>query len=410
MDYCIPALVKLLNMEKKKGVKIMHQIKKIGPEIQVSAKVGVNYQPSIAAGGRDVNESILIAWKANNNQIRGQWLESEGGTKQGNDFLITTSPTNIISKPAICGLPSGGFISVWLDEGTRDVKGQRYDVDGAKIGPEFLVGPASGEGTLQPSIRVLDFNTFVVVWTGDKIGSALGPAGPQVQIFNLDGTHRGSFSINTTLDDVNYDPKITWLKNGNFVIAWSNRRALGETYVLAQIFNPDGSKSGGEINVNKITAAESGNIGLTGLMDGNFVVAWVSQGSVMAQIFKPDGSNVHDFELIITEDEQGTCRNPSLTEFNDAGFVATWTTNMSNLTHVNPLGDEVRAKVFNNNGEVVSDSISVNTTTKGDQFGQTMTSSVDNHFVVAWVSDEDPSDNNMSVCAQVLEFSNPFVV
>ena len=61
----------------------------------------------------------------------------------------------------------------------------------------------------------------------------------------------------------------------------------------------------------------------------------------------------------------------------------------------------MRAQVFTADGSEDSDKILVNTTTNGDQFGQTMTFSFDNHFVVAWVSDEGPPGGDMSVRAQV---------
>lgn len=389
-------------------------IKRVGPEILVNTTGGLHHQPTITGRGGVVNESVLIAWSSSNdNQLRGQWLEAVGGSKQGEDFLIATSTTAVPSKPAIHGLPfPGGFIAVWLDEGAHAVKGQRYAVDGSKVGDEFLVGKAAGEGTLKPAILSLpNSNIFVVAWTGHGAGSStLDLPRPWVQIFKPDGTSLGSFPVNTTIGNNNpfhWGPEITWLADGNFVVAWTHERAIGGPRVLAQIFNPDGSKSGGEFKVNKSSVPRKGSIAVTGLNNGRFVGAWVVEeptvSTVRAQIFNPDGSSVDDFELFITTGAQGRCSNPALTALSGGGFVAAWTE--KSATSGDPSGNAVRAQLFTADGDEDRDKILVNTTTTGDQFGSTMTPSFNNHFVVAWVSDENPADNNMSVRAQVFRVS-----
>jgi hypothetical protein len=201
------------------------------------------------------------------------------------------------------------------------------------------------------------------------------------------------------------------LANGAFVVAWTHQRAVGGPRILGQIFHPDGSKSGGEFKINTNTSPQKCGIAVTGLSDGlstgkGFVGAWVVarplQGGteVRAQIFNVDGSRVDDFETFIIGETQGSFRNPALTTLvPHGGFVAAWTE--KSATSGDPLGDAVRAQVFTADGSEDSDKILVNTTTNGDQFGQTMTFSFDNHFVVAWVSDEGPPGGDMSVRAQV---------
>ncbi|WP_195575415.1 hypothetical protein [Paenibacillus sp. 1001270B_150601_E10] len=388
----------------------MATIQRVGEELLINTTGGLNYQPTITGSGGPVNESILIAWNsASENQFRGQWIEAVGGTKNGENFIIPTSPIGVISKPSIDGLfYPGGFVAVWLDEGDRKIKGQRYTAAGSKVGDEFQVGGAAGEGALRPVILVLNPDSFVVAWTGNNLNASPSERPrPWMQIFSTDGTSLGSFPVNTTMDEDNpfhYGPQITRLADGRFVIAWTQDLIFGGPRVLGQIFNPDGSKSGEEFRINTRSVPRQENIAITGIVDGNFVGAWVAgDNTVRAQLFRPDGTNVYNFEFFITGRDQGICRNPALTPLNDGGFVAAWTE--KSATSGDPSGDAVRAQAFAADGFENSSKILINTTTNGDQFGPVMTSSfpIFNHFTVAWVSNDNPNSNDYFVRAQVFQ-------
>ncbi|MBC7736098.1 MAG: hypothetical protein H7245_02485, partial [Candidatus Saccharibacteria bacterium] len=66
------------------------------------------------------------------------------------------------------------------------------------------------------------------------------------------------FLVNTTTAGEQYEPAITALADGSFVVTWtdwslSGGISLGEG-VHAQVFNADGRPSGAEVPVNTITA------------------------------------------------------------------------------------------------------------------------------------------------------------
>ena len=86
------------------------------------------------------------------------------------------------------------------------------------------------------------------------------------------------FLVKTTTKGWQGEPTITELSDGRFVVAWEDDSGTyGDTSgnnVLAQVFNADGSKAGGEFRVNASTKGWQSEPTTTGLSDGRFVVAW----------------------------------------------------------------------------------------------------------------------------------------
>jgi hypothetical protein len=104
------------------------------------------------------------------------------------------------------------------------------------------------------AMTALSDGRFIVIWhdysiTGeDRSGSAV-----RAQIFNADGSPLGGeFVVNTTTENYQMPGAVTALPDGRFVVVWEHD--TGSYYVrnevVAQIFNPDGTKAGPEILVN----------------------------------------------------------------------------------------------------------------------------------------------------------------
>ena len=98
-------------------------------------------------------------------------------------------------------------------------------------------------------------------------------------------------------------PAITSLEDGGYVVAWQENKNISGTEIFAQIFNADGSKQGGVFQVNTYTYNTQGNVELTGLNDGGFIITWESsheEGSttsldykgVFGQRFDKDGNAI----------------------------------------------------------------------------------------------------------------------
>ncbi|MGH6770050.1 MAG: beta strand repeat-containing protein [Xanthobacteraceae bacterium] len=209
------------------------------------------------------------------------------------------------------------------------------------------------------------------------------------------------FLVNTTTVFGQFDPTITALADGRFVVAWTdNSQSGGDTSgfaVRAQMFNADGSPSGAEFLVNTTTTNDQDTPTITALAGGGFVAAWrddsqsggdVNSFAVRAQIFDAGGSPSGAEFLVNTKVTQGQFE-PSITALPDGRFVAAWRDGGSDPT------SGVRAQVFNADGSKSGAELLVNTTTTNSQEQPTITALADGRFVVAW-ADESASGGDTS--------------
>jgi Ca2+-binding RTX toxin-like protein len=326
-------------------------------------------------------------------------------TKWGKEFLVNTHTKGSQGSPTIAGLGDGRFVVVWGDENPGKSEGglraQVFNADGSKAGHEFWVNKADG-GLGGPTIAVLADGRFVVAWTdGSQTGGDTKATAVRAQIFDRDGSKSGGdFLVNTTTTQAQQEPTITGLADGRFVIAWTDREtqaSVGD--VRAQVFNGDGSKLGGEFLVNTATEGEEFHHEptITGLADGRFVVAWTDVGlgepvAVRAQIFAADGTESGGEFQVNTTAEDGY--QPTITGLADGRFVVTWIGDP--LSAAGP--PTVRAQVFNIDGSKSGEELIVNTTADDWPY-TTITGLADGRFVVAWNTTNGPID----VRAQVFD-------
>lgn len=239
--------------------------------------------------------------------IRAQMFNTDG-SRAGVEFLVNTITTGDQQVPAITALDAGRFVVVWQDKSNSDddangwaIRAQVFNADGGKSGPEFLVNTTTGTSNYLPVITALPEGRFVITWTdgrtsGDDIFQVV-----RAQIFNGDGSAFGDeILINTLLDGPQVQPSIVGLEDGRFVVSWSNAirsaTSLSDFDIVAQVFNADGSRVGGEFLVNTTTGYDQIITKLAALADGRFVVSWtdgsetgadISDYAIRAQIFDP---------------------------------------------------------------------------------------------------------------------------
>ena len=161
--------------------------------------------------------------------------------KWGSEFVVNSAVSGDQESPSITSLANGGFVAVWMDSpnaGASFIYAQIFNADGSKVGAELLVDTTTDFHQIEPAAAALPNGGFVVTWADNPYNSQFDIAG---QVFNFDGTKSGGVFhtyIPTIFDD--REPVITALSDEHFVIAWN---ANGE--VDAQIFKPDGASSTG---------------------------------------------------------------------------------------------------------------------------------------------------------------------
>jgi hypothetical protein len=340
----------------------------------------------------------------------------------GSEFLVNTTTSNVQDGPTLTALGNGRFVVAWNDfsqtGGDADnfaIRGQVFNADGSKAGGEFLVNTTTANGQFSASIAALDDGRFAVTWVDQSAtGADMSGFAVRAQLFNPNGTKSGGeFVVNTTTPNNQLDPAVAGLADGRFVIAWHDASETGDDMdglaVRAQVFNANGTRSGGEFVVNTTTANDQRQATVTALADGRFIVAWrddsasggdMSAAAVRAQIFNPDGTRSGS-EFLVNTTTQNDQREPSITALADGRFVATWTDDSRTAGDTSLLA--VRGQVFNANGTRSGSEFLVNTETADDQKLPAVTGLADGRFVVAWTDDSQTrgDTSNLAVHAQV---------
>lgn len=297
-------------------------------------------------------------------EIRAQFFNANG-SKIGSEFLVNTTTTNNQSQPEIATLPDGRFAVTWMDTSSTGgdtsgdaIRAQVFDADGSRSGTEFLVNTTTNKNQSDPSIAALADGRFVVTWEdfsetgGDTSGNAI-----RAQIFNANGSMSGSeFLVNTTTFFGQFQPLITALTGGRFVISWTDDSASGGdtsfAAIRAQVFDADGNKSGTEFLVNSTTLAQQLESAVTALADGRFVASWTDKSAtggdssgdaIRAQVFDSGGSKSGS-EFLVNTQVSGDQLRPSVTLLADGRFVVSWEDHGDVIG--SPPGPHIRAQIF----------------------------------------------------------------
>lgn len=313
----------------------------------------------------------------------------------GDEFLVNTTTGGAgQTAPAITYLAGGGYVITWTDGSNYDpdVRGQIFDASGQKVGDEFLINTFASEPQEAPAITALAGGGFVVTWYtrftdfGQPRYDSEHAIGAQV--FDADGGKVGAeFIVNSTTPGNQHDPAITALAGGGFVVVWTN--GVGVVSLNAQLYSSSGAPVSGELVLTTPSEGLQPRPAIASLADGGFVVTWVNgtgydtvqQGDVFAQTYNADGTARGEAFLVNTATDKGQ-GDPAVIGLASGGFVVTWY-DYSIYGYYAEKSD-IKAQVFDSDGQKFCSEFLVNTTTIKEQLAPSITSLADGSFVVSW--------------------------
>jgi Ca2+-binding RTX toxin-like protein len=319
-----------------------------------SAPFGVN---AIATGSQDAPSVLvfesgryLVAWEdtneaPGNTRYLNARFYNQDGSPSGAVFRLNALAAHPQSDMALSRLAGGGFVAVWsgrssADNPDYDIRARLFDEAGNPLGAEFTVNPGLTANVQQdPSVTLLANGNFVVTWTNwsgvDGVGPDLQSASVMARIFTPAGTPVGSeFLINPNPEGAQQDSKVVALAGGGFAVVWTDSSGLygdPDTAIVAQLFSDEGVPAGPALLVNTATGNSQLSPAVAALPDGGFVVAW--------------------------EDDSGV-GDPSA------------------------LG--IKAQLFDGNGGRTGGEILVNSSTPDFQFAPAVTALAQGGFLIAW--------------------------
>ena len=279
-----------------------------------------------------------------------------------------------------------------------------------KAGAEFLVNTAFSGDQYVPTITGLANGGFVVTWQTDDPDQDGSDTAIKAQVFTASGAKQGTeFLVNTAASGYQYQPTVTGLANGGFVVTWGTDDPAQDgsgSAIKAQIFTAAGVKQGGEFLVNTAASGYQNQPTIAKLTNGGFVVTWVtgdpvqdgSGSAIKAQVFTATGVKQGGEFLVNTAAANGQY-DPTTTGLANGGFVVTWQTN-------DPAQDgsdtAIKAQVFTAAGVKQGGEFLINTSRSGPQVAPEITGLANGGFVVTWMDDDiQPDGSYLAIKAQV---------
>ncbi len=332
----------------------------------------------------------------------------------GSEFLINTNTAGPQIDSVVTGLADGRFVVTWADDSATlgdasqfAIHAQVFGADGTPLGGEFLVNTSVAQNQTEPSITALDDGRFVVTWNdASASGADTSAFAVTAQVFNGDGTKSGGeFLVNTTTAGLQFESSVTALSNGRFVVSWTDTSATGgdtaNTAIRAQIFNADATRFGGEFLVNTNTALFQSTPETTALANGRFVITWRDTSGTGGDVSR-DSVSAQVFNADGTKSGAEFLVNTTILHIQDQPAI----TSLSDGRFVISWTDwseiaggserkEIRAQIHNADGTRSGVEFAVNTTTADDQSEPTITALANGRFVIVW-SDQSATGSDTS--------------
>ncbi len=293
----------------------------IGGEFRIDSSIQrSNFHPVVAGL---TNGGFVAVWESSHpdgpRQVNGQ-LYSVGGAPNGTQFRVGHKAGSSLG-PTVGALKDGGYVVAWFVGST--LYGQRFNRHGKKIGDEFVISQLKQMRTTnRPAISGLPGGGFVVTWTA--WGEDRSKNGIFGQRYRSDGEPaRKKFQVNSYYPGNQIESSVAGLIGGGFVVTWSSTSpTCSDGCIYGQRFDGKGARTGGEFQINTTKQVKKGNSSVAALADGGFVVTW-SDSDVYGQRFDAAGAQMGG-EFRINTSTAGSQESSAVAALSDGGFVAAW--------------------------------------------------------------------------------------
>lgn len=333
--------------------------------------------------------------------VKAQMFDSSGGLV-GSEFQVNTTESLYQVSYEITALNSGGFVITFDDfshlngDSSRySVRGQIYDDAGNRVGGEFLINTTTANDQGGPYVEALSGGGFVVAWMDNSFaGTDTSGWSIRARLFDdLGVPTSGEFEVNTSTAGDQYPPRIVAFDSGGFMIAWQDQFGDGSGFAIkAQMFDSNGTRDGGEIQLNDETLNDQVGPWLTAT-DSGFAAVWSDAsgalgdtsgyGVVLRQFsFEAPPTLNAGPETLVNTTTTGNQSAPEIAALDGGGLIVVWEDNSASGPDTS--ASSVRAQLYDGNGNPVGGEFLVNTITSGNQSHPDVTALDGGGFVVIW--------------------------
>lgn len=245
------------------------------------------FQVNQATGGFQHNADIVVAddgsfvvvWQDDGQQAAGDiFLRTfdDAGDPISGEVKVNQSLGFFRAKPAVARDGTGELVVVWEAEVAKElhnIYARLFDADGDPLDDEFRVNATVAGSQKAPDVARLGTGEFMVVWesTGQD-GDGIGIYG---QRFSKLGVASGpEFRVNLGTAASQFDPSLGLTADGTALISFRH----ASRGVLGRAFAADGATYGGDFQISDPSPLERGSPSTAVAANGDFVVAWESEG------------------------------------------------------------------------------------------------------------------------------------
>ncbi len=248
------------------------------------------------------------------NQLDGDYDGLEGGNftrtftiarpkTAGDEFRANTTTvdaqrTGAVGQ-AVASDDDGDYVVVWTspDGSGLGVFAQRFNKEGAKLGPEFLVNTEfTTNDQFDPAVAMDADGDFVISWTSyGQDDDSLSETNVYTKVYNSVGeVVVGAQLANTTLDGVQKWSSVAMDADGDFVVTWTGLGQNGDDQfdgnIFARKFTYEGVSAGDEFQVNNLINEY--------VNDGTLFIP--RQGTVTSEIEVEDTFDILDLNVTVS--------------------------------------------------------------------------------------------------------------
>jgi hypothetical protein len=353
---------------------------------------GTNIQQNVSIASH--GDGYVVVWESrsqfstNKYAIMGQRYDGSGN-KLGTEFQVSPGLIKKSEGDArVIETADGGFAVVWLAHTSPkktymsifDSSGNRTSTDIDVFANDPNDNTVTTVEAYQDVATLSNGNMIVVAQASGNFTVSTDVIG---QIIAPDGSHVGTkFICCTTQVGMQMDPMVTALSNGGFVVTWTELDGSSNG-ITAQMFDGQGGKVGGNIQINTTTSGNQQDSSITATTDGGYVVTWNGGGNqdgsgsgIYFRKFAANGTEVIA-ETLVNDKTSGNQNQAKVSALEDGGFMISFTDHTS-------TGGDIWAQQYDANGNTVQDNFLVNVTTTLTQTEADVTALNNGDFALAW--------------------------
>jgi hypothetical protein len=412
--------------------RVAAQVAANGPEFQVNSySLGSQLASAVGIDGAG---RFVVAWHSFGSPGDDSSFSSiqarrfaASGAPLGAQFQVNTYTTFHQQAPAICVTNQGSFVVAWHSQGSGQgdtsgfsIQARRFAADGTPQGAQFQVNGFTTSNQYLPALGVDGLGSFVVAWeSGGSYQTDSSGLSVQLRRYAADGTPQGpQLQVNSYTTSTQGGPAVAVHPLGNFVVAWiSNGSAETDTSgfsIQAQRYDAAGQPQGAQFQVNSYTSGEQSQVAAAVDPTGRFVVAWSSAGSPGTD---SSGHSIQARRYASDGSPLGDQFQVNLTTTGGQYVPALFTESdggfLITWDSVGPTGGDasglsVRARSFDAAGVPRGPDLQVNVTTTGNQRVPAVAATPPGDFVVAWQSQASGGDDDDGYSIQARRFDALF--